>query len=260
MEAGKKRMHAVVIGGGRGIGEAIVRRLAADGYIVTIVDHLEGAVTALAGELRKAGLEAHAEVADITKPQQLQALAETLRKRAGNGALMAAVNSVGVFDVRGTLTQTPLESFHRVMEINVTGAFLFSQAVIPLLRENASLVHIGSVNGVLAGAGLGAYKVSKAALHMMAKCLALELAREPRRIRVNVVAPGWVDTPGERLALQQEPGKPHPLDDPEALGYIPLGRRTQASEIANAVAFLCSSKAAAITGQTLFVDCGIAIR
>jgi NAD(P)-dependent dehydrogenase (short-subunit alcohol dehydrogenase family) len=72
-----------------------------------------------------------------------------------------------------------------------------------------------------------------------------------------VVAPGWVDTPGERLVHTARPGKLHPLDDPETTRWIPLQRRIEAREIADAVAYLCSKKSSAITGQILYVDCGI---
>jgi len=168
-----------------------------------------------------------------------------------------AVNSAGVFDERRPLMKTRLPAFQRLLNVNVTGALLFSQAMEPLLAPGASLIHIGSVNGIRAGAGLGGYKVSKAALHMLARCLALELAQAPRRIRVNVVAPGWVDTPGERL-VHRGNGGTHPLDDPDTAKWIPLGRRTFASEIADAVAFLCSEQATAITGQIVAVDGGMA--
>lgn len=252
--------HAVVIGGGRGIGEAIVRRLAGDGFSITIVDRLQDETAALAAKLRAAGHSAGAIAADISDAEQMAALGEVLKGGVGPAGIAAAVNSVGVFDERAPVLGTSVESFRRVIDINLFGAFLFSKAVASLLAPGASLVHIGSVNGTLAGSELGVYKVSKAGLHMMARCLALELAADPRRIRVNTVAPGWVDTPGERQVLKVEPGKPHPLDDPSKLDYIPLRRRTLVSEIADAVGFLCSPRASAITGQTLYVDGGITTR
>lgn len=251
------RKHAVVMGGGRGIGEAVVRRLAADGYAVTIADHLQKLAKALTYELKESGFEVYWEKADITSRDDLAKLADAIRKRAGPGGLHAAVNSVGVFDERRPLLRTKPGSFQRLLDVNVTGALLFSQAVEPLLAPSASLIHIGSINGFKAGAELGGYKVSKAALHMLARCLALELASAPRRIRVNVVAPGWVDTPGERLAIHRQWGHPHPLDVPDTARWIPLGRRTDPSEVAAMVAFLCSDHGSAITGQVIPVDCGI---
>jgi len=249
--------NAVVMGGGRGIGEAIVRRFSNDGYAVTVIDCLKEEAESVAKSLRDAGRSAFAETADITDAAQL----DTVMKRvAARGPVHAAINSVGVFNERRMLIDTDLAAFKRVLDVNLTGAFIFTVAVQALMAENSGIVHIGSVNGVIPGKELGAYKVSKAGLHMMAKCLALELAADPRRIRVNVVAPGWVDTPGERIALVQEPGKPHPLDNPKALDYIPMGRKTEAREVADSVAFLCSDQASAITGQILFVDCGVVRR
>ncbi|MCY3020703.1 MAG: SDR family oxidoreductase [Planctomycetota bacterium] len=258
-EQAKPRSYAVVIGGGRGIGEAVVRRLAADGHAVIIADHLQKLAKALAYEMKETGFEAYWEKVDITSQEDLKKLADAIRKRAGASGLNVAVNSVGVFDERRSLLKTKPESFQRVINTNIVGALLFSQAVEPLLGPNASLIHIGSINGFVAGADLGAYKVSKAALHMMARCLALELAPTPRHIRVNVIAPGWVDTPGERLALHRQWGHPHALEDPETAKWIPLGRRADASEIASVVSFLCSEQGAAITGQIIPVDCGISV-
>ena len=248
--------HAVVIGGARGIGESIVRRMAEDGWSVTIADRLSAEVESLCDELRKQKHDVYGETVDIVSTDHLEQLGKNLKKRAGTRGITAAVNSVGIFDERAALMDTSLESFERMQKVNVVGAFLFSKMVVPLMSRNASLVHIGSVNGKIAGKDLGAYKVSKAALHMLAKCLALELAPAPRNIRVNVVAPGWVDTPGERAVMRAE-GRAKVLDDPESAKFIPLGRRTASSEIADAVAFLCSERGSAITGQVLYVDCGI---
>lgn len=249
--------HAVVIGGGRGIGEAVVRRLANDGYIVTIADRLLEEASTLAAKLKAEGKEAYAQGVDITSESQMAALADAVKKRLGKSHVMAAVNTVGLFNDRENLISTTLETYRRVMDVNLTGAFIFSKAIVPLMGPNASLVHIGSVNGVLAGSELGAYKIAKCGLQMLTRCLALDLAADPRRIRVNNVGPGWVDTPGERAVHKPAPGKPHPLDDPDALKYIPLRRQVLAREIADTVGFLCSESGAAITGQTIYVDCGI---
>ncbi|MGD0093847.1 MAG: SDR family oxidoreductase [Planctomycetota bacterium] len=251
------RRHALVMGGGRGIGAAIARRLAADGYALTISDHLGELAKALAGELEASGFAAWGEQCDITSAADLKRLAGVVRKRTGSNGLDAAVSSVGVFDERGPLLRTSLASFERVMNVNVTGALLFSQEVVPLLAPGASLIFLGSINGMKAGADLGAYKVSKAALHMLARCLALELAPAPRSVRVNVVAPGWVDTPGERAALRRHRGRVHPLDDPETAKWLPLGRRVDAGEIAGLVSFLCSASGSSITGQVIPIDSGI---
>jgi len=252
--------HAVVMGGARGIGEAIVRCLAADGFAVTIADRLEAEAAALSRRLQAEGFTTFATGVDITNRADLEALAATMKERAGSRGVLAAVNSVGVFDERATVLNTSVDSFQRLLNVNVLGAFSFSQTIAPALGKDASIVHIGSVNGKLAGAELGCYKVTKAAMHMLARCLAMELARDARRIRVNVVAPGWVDTPGERVIHQTAPGQIHPLDDPANTTWIPLQRRTEAHEIGDTVAYLCSHRSSAITGQIFYVDCGITVR
>ena len=246
---------AVVCGGARGIGEAIVRRFFADGWRVAIIDREIEKARALAQELNtRDSTSAHA--ADITlMPDLERAIAEIKACHAGV-PIGAAVNSAGIFNIRGRLFQTTPEDFKKLLDVNVIGAFQFSRVVEPLMGEGASLVQIGSINGTYSGGGLGAYKSSKAALHMMTRCMARELASDPRRIRANVVAPGWVDTPGERLVVASE-GKPGLLDDPESAKGIPLKRRTEAREIADAVAFLCSDQATHVTGQILHVDGGM---
>lgn len=241
------------MGAGMGIGEAIARKMHADGWTVTLVDRAADSVAAVAQSL---GERTHAEWADITNPAQLADVMKNLRGRAGSDGVMAAVNSVGVFDERRSVLRTDLANFNRMFNVNVAGAFLFSQAVEPLLAKDASIVHISSVNGQLAGTHIGAYKVAKAALNMLVRCLASELSRDPRRIRCNAVAPGWVDTPGERRVLAAQ-GTPDLLDDPDSFKYIPMQRMTKKTEIADAVAFLCSPAASAITGQIVHVDCGI---
>jgi len=248
--------HAVVAGGGMGIGEAIARRLSQDGYSVTIADRDAGRAQAVAADLTQQGRRAFATGVDLTQAAQIEALAAALRERCGANGVHALVNSVGVFDERRALLKTDIASFRRVMEVNVFGAFQLTQTLEPLLAANASVVHIGSVNGARAHAGLAAYKASKAALNMMVRCMALELAGEPRRIRVNMVAPGWVDTPGERIVTTAQ-GKPNLLDDPDTAKFIPLGRRQTPGEIASMVSFVCSEQAASITGQILYVDGGM---
>lgn len=249
------RRLAVVMGGAMGIGGACVRAFAAQGWAVAILDRDAGVANTLATEL-SATTEACSLCVDITSQQALADAITAIRERFPERRIHAAVNSAGKFDERDAVFKTSLAAFRSLLDVNVIGAFLFSQAVEPLMDDGASLIHIGSVNGLHSGGGLGAYKTTKAALHMLARCMARELAHDPRKIRVNVVAPGWVDTPGERRMLASH-GREADLDNPETAKWIPLGRRTYASEIANTVMFLCSDAASATTGQILFVDGGM---
>jgi NAD(P)-dependent dehydrogenase (short-subunit alcohol dehydrogenase family) len=182
-----------------------------------------------------------------------------VRAKFGAAGIGAAVNTVGVFDERRPLIETDEAAYRRMLDLNLNGAFLFSKAVEPMLAPNSSILHVSSVNGFRAGNELGAYKIAKAGLHMLVRCLAADFAKDPRRIRANCVSPGWVDTPGERKVMTAL-GKPNILDDPASANIIPLGRRTESREIADAIAFLVSQRASAITGQILSVDCGIMIQ
>ncbi|HYF49645.1 MAG TPA: SDR family oxidoreductase, partial [Planctomycetota bacterium] len=219
---------------------------------VTIADRDAKRGAAVAAELPGARFKA----VDITQTSQIEELAAEMRDRAAAGGIHALVNSVGIFDERRTLLKTEIASLRRMMEVNVFGAFQLTQILEPLLAPNASVVHIGSVNGKRASAGLAAYKTSKAALNMMMRCIALELAADPRRIRVNIVAPGWVDTPGERQVWAQQ-GRPEFLDNADSVKGIPLGRRQTPEDIANMVSFVCSEQASNIAGQILYVDGGM---
>ena len=89
------------------------------------------------------------------------------------------MNSAGIFNIRGKIFQTTTEQFKKLLDINVIGAFQFSRVMEPLMGQGANLIQIGSINGKHSGGGLGAYKSTKAALHMLTRCMAHELARDP---------------------------------------------------------------------------------
>ena len=247
--------NAVVMGGAMGIGAAIVQRLAADGHRVLIADRDLEAANRFADEERKKGCTLQTIRVDVTKPEDHVALDAALKTFCATGGLNAAVNSAGIFHERKAALKTSLETFRQILDVNVLGAFQFSKTVEPHLSAGACLIHIGSILGKLPGSHISAYRTSKAALPMLTRCLALELAADPRRIRANVVAPGWVDTPGERKVFAAQ-GKAHVLDEPTT-DEVPLGRRNLPSEIADMVGFLCSPQASAVTCQEIYVDGGM---
>ena len=249
---------AVVMGGAQGIGGACTRRLVADGFGVAIADLNLDAAKQLSAELNAAGANTVPFKVNITSAADLAVLADGVKKWAGTG-VSVLVNSAGIFHERKPLRQTTLEVFRQMLEVNLVGAFAFSQALDTQLVPGACIVHVGSSGSTRPGGGLTAYRVSKNALHFMARNLAVEYAADARKIRVNVVAPGWVDTPGERKVFEQE-GRTAVLDDPESAKWMPLGRRNTPKEVADAVGFLCSEQAPNITGEVMFVDSGMNVR
>jgi 3-oxoacyl-[acyl-carrier protein] reductase len=251
---------AIVLGGAGGIGSAICRRLARDGYRLGIGDAAAEGAAALAAALQADGRgggrggepAALARAVDATDGAAIEALVEATL--AAYGRLDGLVYCVGISprqDGRAPhLEDIDRESWDRVLATNLTGAFLAAQAAAPaLIRQRGSIVTISSGQGrVPAGNNSSGchYVASKAGLIGLSKALAGELA--PRGVRVNGVAPGWVATP---LTADQRPEIVAALR-----AAVPMGRTALPEDIAAAVAFLLSDDAAFITGATLDVNGG----
>ena len=231
---------AIVTGAARGIGLAIARRLTDEGVRVLLADR-DPVVAAAAAELH----QPHA-IADVSKPSQVNALFKAADKALGS--LDILVNNVGVIHPGGLLDTDPGD-FEQVMAVNVTSAFLTSQAAAERMipRGRGAIVNITSMAAVLASASAITYSVSKAALKQLTAACALSLA--PHGIRVNAVGPGTIETEMARLVTDGDGLK-------RVLSRTPLGRLGQVDEIAAAVAFLASDEASYITGQSLYADGG----
>lgn len=242
---------AIVTGAGRGIGEAIARRFVAEGARVVLADIDEAAGQDAAAVLAEKG-EArfvHADVGDRLQVRNL--LAATLDSY---GTVDVLVNNAGV--VHGaSFLELKEDDFDRVMRTNLKGAFLLSQAVarhmVGRVEEGdqpGSIINMSSVNAVFALAEQVPYSVSKGGLASLTKVMALALA--PHGIRVNAIGPGSINT--DILASV--------VSDEEARGKVlsrtPMGRIGEPSEIAGIAAFLASSDASYITGQTIYADGG----
>ncbi|MFT3820902.1 MAG: SDR family NAD(P)-dependent oxidoreductase [Rubrivivax sp.] len=238
---------ALVTGAASGIGLAISRRLARDGWRVLMADRATAvldAARALAGEGAAA---AAGFVADVGNAAGVGALVAEL----GAQRIDALVNNAGISRGRAgfDVTQTTPDEWERVIAVNLSAPFLLSQALVPGMRARGwgRIVNIASRagrTGVLTG-GLP-YAASKAGLIGMTRALALQCA--PQAITVNCIAPGWVETPLT--------GRTPPAAAAQALKAIPLGRVGQPDEIAGVVAFLCSDDAAYITGAVIDANGG----
>ncbi|WP_135466391.1 SDR family oxidoreductase [Crenalkalicoccus roseus] len=241
---------ALVTGAARGIGAAVAAKLAALGHPVALADAIEE-VEATAARLRGAGGEARAIRLDVADPAQVAALPQALG--AWWERLGIVVNNAGISPkVEGRprrIRDMPLEEWNRVLAVNLTGAFLVSQACIPPLRARrwGRIVMMTSQAARTKSQVAGAhYAASKTGLMGFARSLAVELG--PDGITVNSVAPGRIDTPMARGAASGM--------NEAFLAQIPLGRLGTPEDVAEVVAFLASDAAAYLTGATIDVGGG----
>ena len=235
---------AVVTGGGRGIGRAISAAFAHESAAVAVAYH-EGAAEAqgVVEALRKAGRRALAVRADVAKAGDVRDLVAQVLSEWER--LDVLVNNAGIVR-RAPLTDLTLREWQDVIDTNLTGALLCAQTAGPFLhRYGGVIVNVSSVSGLIGG-GSPAYDASKGALITLTKTLARMLAPH---VRVNTVAPGFTNTAmHDELSIR---------DRTSIMEQIPLGRFAEPDEIAKAVVFLASPRAAYITGQTLVVDGGL---
>lgn len=240
---------AVVTGGASGIGEAAVRRFADHGWRVAIVDINDQRGQGIADELAADGAVTSYHHLDVADADAVSALTARICDRLGVPA--AVVNSGGILQNAVRITRMKVEEFERIIDINVKGTMLVSRAFGERMAESGrggSIVNLCSLTSFFASPQ-PAYATSKAAVKMLTEVMAADLG--PQGVRVNAVAPGYTLTP----AMQQR------IDsgqrDPKAvIAKSALRRFVEPSEVGDAIYFLCSPQAAAITGVTLPVDAG----
>ncbi|MFY3385924.1 SDR family NAD(P)-dependent oxidoreductase [Paracidovorax sp. MALMAid1276] len=233
----------VVTGGAQGIGEACVRRFAADGARPVIVDVDDVRGQALAHEL--GAMYVHCDVGDKAQVDAL--VAQVL---AAHGRIDVLVNNAGIFRAADFLDVSEAD-FDAVLRVNLKGSFLVGQAVARAMASSGggAIVNMSSVNGVLAIPSIASYNVSKGGVNQLTRVMALALADQ--NIRVNAVAPGTIATELAAKAV---------LTSDEARAKImsrtPMKRLGEPSEIADVVAWLASDAASYVTGEIVTVDGG----
>ena len=234
---------ALVTGGGSGIGAAIAEELGAAGALVIVADiNLANAVR-IAEKIPQAQ-GAHLDVSSVNS---IQRFFETL------STLDFLVNNAGIGLV-GTIEQTSLEDYSRIMEVNATSVFLMTQAALPhLLGSRGSIVNIASVAGLVGIKQRFAYCASKGAVIAMTRQLSVDY---PRQLRVNCICPGTVDSPFVAGYLAKYHAGQEEAVREELKARQPVGRLGKPAEIASLVRYLCSADADFMHGSVLTIDGG----
>jgi 3-oxoacyl-[acyl-carrier protein] reductase len=233
----------LITGAESGIGRATALRAATEGADVAAIGLDDGALGALVEEMRAHGARAAARRADVSDEGALAAAVAELV--AELGPLRVAHANAGILPGPATLAELDLDDWHRVLAVNLTGVLLTFRAALGHLGDGGALLATGSSLAVRPGTGQLAYVAAKAAVHALCRSLALELA--PRRIRVNVIAPGLTETP---MTL----GIPGHLE--RGLPSVPLGRPVGAEEVAALAVHLMSDEARSVTGTVFTIDGG----
>ncbi|MCE2733595.1 MAG: SDR family oxidoreductase [Cyclobacteriaceae bacterium] len=238
---------AVITGGNSGIGLATAQVFLQEGARVLITGRDEKSLQTAQQQL---GNHVIALKSDITKASDLQQLFDTAQQKLGKIDILFANAGVALF---APFEQTTEEIFDANLDINIKGSFFTVQKLLPLLHENSSIIFNTSVVGVKGFPGTSAYSASKAALRSLVRTLAAELVE--RKIRVNAVSPGPIETPiYGRLGLPEEVVKQMGAG---MQAVNPMKRFGAAHEVAKTVLFFASSDSSYITGAELAVDGGL---
>lgn len=241
---------ALITGGARGIGRAIALGLAADGYDIVIADVLTTEAQATARDVEALGRQALALHVDVSDRDQVEAMVQTTVESLGRLDVIVANAARSLRRDFIDLTWDEAWATFSVTLFGVWHTCQFAARQMVAHGEGGKIIIIGSVHAERPYRQSSAYNVSKSGVTALAATIAGELA--PHHINVNVIHPGWTDTPGERVHFSEA--------DVQAGGArIPWGRLAQPEEIADMARFLCSDGARYITGSTFKVDGGFVL-
>lgn len=242
----------VLTGGAANIGRACALLMARHGGQIVIGDIDLAGAEETAALIKSEGGTASVVPTDVTSEDALKNLVDTAAERLGG-------LDVGFFNAglqrSGAVTGFPVEEWDALFAVNPRHCFLGAKHLTPHLQQNGgSIVLTASLAAVKGGPGMTAYSASKGAIVGFGKALAAELA--PRKIRVNTVCPGWIDTPFNQPAIDFMGGRES--QEETVHHVVPLGRQGLPEEVAGGVLFLASDASSYMTGQTLIIDGGVA--
>lgn len=245
----------LITGGAQGIGLGMAQAFAKAGAYVLIADADKEAGHEAVARLSKENLTIDFIACDVSSEQQVIDLLQYVREK--HGQLDVLINNAGIADpFMGNLDELEMKDFDKVLAVNLRGPFLCSKYSLPLLRKapHPAILNITSTRAFMSEPDTFAYSASKGGLESLTHSLAISLSRD--KIRVNAIAPGWIET-GEWQKESQKHSPSHTKQDKE---QHPVGRVGKPEDIAEAALFLCSDKAGFITGQSLTVDGGMTVK
>jgi len=241
-----KEKVAIVTGAARGIGLAAARRLAVEGAAVLMADYDVEEARRAAADLSAIGLRVHVHKTDVSKRNDVVAMADAARRQFGEIDIL--VNNAGIAGRAAPLEEITDQDWDQMMDVDLKSVYLCSQAVIPAMKERRSgrIINVASIAGKEGNPNMIPYSTAKAGVIGLTKALAKEVA--PFGIYVNAIAPAVIDTP----ILQQL--------TPEQVQYmvqrIPLGRVGKPEEVAALIFWLASDEATFTTGQCIDISGG----
>ncbi len=239
---------ALITGGGTGIGLAIAQSMHAAGARVVLVGRRE---TELSAAVKELGARASHVVHDVTRLQEAPSLVERIARETG--PITCLINNAGIH-LKKPAVDTTSEEFESVLRTHVYGAHALTRAVAPglIARRSGSILFIASMASLMGLPLVAAYAAAKSAHLGMVRSYAAEFS--PHEVRVNAIAPGWIESAMTRKAFDADPQR-----KAKVLGRTPMGRMGQPSDIGWAAAYLASPAARFITGVVLPVDGGASI-